>query len=141
MLNVRWIALGAIALIAIGAAACSDDDDDATPTPSVCDEKEALEQSVESLTSLDVVASGTDGLTAAVDQVRTDAQALKETASDTIAPDVDALTAAIDDAQETISGIDSDATLNERIDAVQTALTGIATATSDLKDSLQNECP
>ena len=55
-------------------AACSDDDDDgdATSTPDVCEQSEAVRQSVEDLASLDVIASGTDGLNAAVDNVRTE---------------------------------------------------------------------
>jgi hypothetical protein len=54
-----------------------------------------------------VISSGTDGLAAAVDQVRTDAQALKETVSADLEPDVEALRTAIDDAKSTLSNIDS----------------------------------
>jgi DNA repair ATPase RecN len=131
----------AVAFVALGIAGCSDDDDDsATPTPSVCEQADTLEQSVEDLTSLDVIASGTDGLTAAVDQVRTDAEALKQTASDAIAPEVDALTTAIDDARETVSSLDSDASLSSRIAEIESALEGIATAADNLKDALDQEC-
>ena len=135
------IAIGAVALLALGIAGCSDDDDsNATPTPSVCDQAETLQSSVAELASLDVISSGTSGLTAAVDQVKTDAEALKQTTSDAIAPDVDALQTAIDDAKETLSNIDSAASLSARIADVETALTGIATAAADLKDSIDSEC-
>jgi len=138
----KLITIGAVAVLALGVAACSDDDDDndATPTPSVCDQAETLQSSVADLASLDVISSGTSGLTAAVDQVKTDAEALKTTASDAIAPDVDALQTAIDDAKDTLSNIDSDASLSAKIADVETALTGIATAAADLKDSIDTEC-
>jgi hypothetical protein len=139
----KLIGISAVAVLALGVAGCSDDDDDgdATPTPSVCDQAETLQSSIADLASLNVISSGTSGLTAAVDQVKTDAEALKQTASDAIAPDVDALQTAIDDAKDTISNIDSDASLSARIADVETALTGIATAAADLKDSIDAECP
>jgi hypothetical protein len=39
-----------------------------------------------------------------------------------------------------MSEITDDSTLNERIDAVQTSITGIVTAAGDLGDSLSTEC-
>lgn len=132
-------------VLAAFAVACGDDDDDseATPTPSVCDAKDDLDQSVSDLTDLDILASGTDGLTEAVDKVKTDLAALKTAASDSVAPDVEALETAVSDAEDTLSSINSDSSLNEKIDAVQEALTGIATAAQDLATTLQTEadCP
>jgi hypothetical protein len=58
--------MAATATLLAFAAACGDDDDEATPTPSVCDQKEALEASVQELTDLNILASGTDGLKEAV---------------------------------------------------------------------------
>jgi len=131
------------ALVAL-AAACSDDDDDsgdgATATPSVCDQKEALDQSVEDLTNLDAIASGTDGLTAALEVVQTDLEDLAQTVSADIQPEVEGLETAVSDAEETLSSIGDDASLSEQIDAVQEALTGIGTAAAALGESLQNEC-
>jgi hypothetical protein len=134
------VAMSAALLLVVGACSDDDDDSDATPTPSVCDQRDTLEQSVEDLTNLDVIATGTDGLTAAVDEVKADAEALKQTASDAVAPDVDALTTAIDDGKETIDNIDSDAALSMRIADVETALGGIATAWTNLKTTIDNEC-
>ena len=45
----------------------------------------------------------------------------------------------MDDARDTLSNLD-DASLNERIDAVQAAVTGIATAAADLTTALDSEC-
>ena len=138
----KWIGYTVIAAIVALAVACSGDDDEgeATPTPSVCDQADAVRQSVEGLANLDVIASGTDGLTAAVDDVRTELQALRQTASDEIRPEVEALETAVEDGQETLSNIDSDAKLSEKIADVETALGGIAIAAADLADALNNEC-
>jgi len=137
----KWIGYTVIAAIVALAVACSgDDESDATPTPSVCDQADAVRQSVEGLADLNVIASGTDELTASVDEVRTEVQALRQTVSDEIRPEAEALETAVDDAKETLSGIDDDATLNEKIDDVQTALTGVATAAADLATALENDC-
>ncbi len=131
-----------IAAIAIFAIACGDDDNDssATPTPSVCDAEEALDQAVTNLADLDVVSEGTNALNAAVADVKTELGDLKTAVGSDVADEVDALDTAVSDAEETLSGIDNDATLNEKIDAVQSAFTGVATAAADLKDALSQEC-
>ena len=138
----KWIGYTAIAAIVALVVACSGDDDEgeATPTPSVCDQADAVRQSVEGLADLNVIASGTEGLTAAVDDVRTELQALRQTASAEIRPEVEALETAVDDAKETLSNIDSDATLSEKIADVETALGSVAIAAANLADALNNEC-
>lgn len=147
----KWIfpALAVLAAVfAVAFVACGDDDEGngatATPetaTPSVCDQKDALDQSVEDLENLDVTAEGTNGLTAAVEAVAADLEALAETASAEIEPEVEDLQTAVSDAEETLSGIPDDATLNEQIDAVQEAFTEVGTAAAALDDSLQADCP
>lgn len=135
------IGYSVIAAVVVLAVACSgDDESDATPTPSVCDQADAVRQSVESLADLNVIASGTDGLTAAVDDVRTEVQALRQTVSDDVRPEAEALETAVDDAKETLSNIDSNAKLSARIADVETALGGIAIAAADLANALNNEC-
>lgn len=128
-------------LLALGVfAACGDDDDSATPTPSVCDDADALRESVESLTELDVVATGTDGLKAAIDEVLADVEALAGSASDLLAPDVDTLQQAVEDGRDTLSDIPDDATLVDRLTAVTAALTDISSAWTGLQETLSGEC-
>jgi len=79
-------------------------------------------------------------LTASVDEVRTEVQALRQTVSDEIRPEAEALETAVDDAKETLSNIDSDAKLSEKIADVETALGGIAAAAAALAAALNNEC-
>jgi hypothetical protein len=129
----------AIAMLAI---ACGDDDGegDATPTPSVCDAEEAFQQSVTDLTDINVVSEGTNALNAAVANVKTELDDLKTAVGSGVADEVDDLETAVSDAEDTLSGIDNDATLNEKIDDVQSAFTGVATAAAALKDALSQEC-
>jgi uncharacterized phage infection (PIP) family protein YhgE len=131
-----WIAAAFVALAVV--AACGDDDDEATPTPNVCDQADAVRESVQAVGDIDVLSEGTDALSAAVDEVRTDLQALAGGVSDALAPDVDALTSAVDDARDVLSDITDDSSLNEKIDSVQEALTGIATAWSDLETAVSD---
>ena len=138
----KFILCSLTATIAMLAVACGDDDGegDATPTPSVCDQSEALEQSVTDLTEINVVSEGTDALNAAVANVKTELGDLKTTVSSDVADEVDDMETAVSDAEDTLSGIDNDATLNEKIDDVQSAFTGVATAAAALKDALSQEC-
>ena len=135
-----------IAATILMVVACGDDDEPsdgsngASPTASVCDDKAAVEEAVADLANIDITAEGTNALNAAVDNVKTELQDLKTTVSEDVADEVEGLETAVDDAQETLSGIGDDSTLNQRIDAVQSALTGIATAAEDLTTALQNEC-
>jgi hypothetical protein len=120
--------------------ACSDDDSEATPTPSVCDQAEAVRESVEQLVDLDAVIASDETLIDAVDNVRNELQALRETASDAIRPEITALETAVDDARDTLSSIDDEADFNETITAIENAIGGIASAASELAGALNPEC-
>lgn len=145
----RKLIFPALAILTIALAsmfaACNDDDDDDTSgddtsaTPSVCDQKDAVESAVADLADIDVLTEGTDALNENVAAVRTEVDSLKEIASQDVEEEVDALDTAVTDAEDILSGLD-DATLNEKIDGVQEALTGVATASADLADALSNEC-
>jgi hypothetical protein len=144
---IHWLTLGAILAILAVSFACSDDDDDgddsggdSSATPSVCDQKESVDTAVSDLSDIDVLAEGTDALNAAVADVKTEVQELKAVVSSDVEPEVEAMETAVSDAEDTLSGISDDATLNEKIDDVQSALTGIATAGADLATALENEC-
>jgi len=138
----KFILCSLTAAIAMLAVACGDDDGggDATPTPSVCDAEEALQQAVTNLADINVVSEGTNALNTAVADVKTELDDLKTAVGSDVADEVDDLQTAVSDAEDTLSGIDNDATLNEKIDDVQSAFTGVATAAAALKDALSQEC-
>jgi len=143
----KWIIASALVATLALTAACSDDDDDetdtgddASATPSVCDQKDAVDTAVADLTDIDVSAEGTDALNASIANVQSEVDELKEVVSEDVQDEADALDTALSDADDILSGIEDDATLNEKIDDVQTAITGVVDASEDLATALQNEC-
>jgi gas vesicle protein len=158
----KWIILGTMAVLLALAAACGDDDEttnggtesptngatdgatngatDGATSADVCDQKDAVASAVADLADIDVLEEGTDALNANVENVKTELSDLKETVSEDAQDEVEDLETAVTDAEETLSGITDDSTLNQRIDAVQSALTGIATASTALVSALENEC-
>ena len=139
---IRVIAVLAGALIV--AAACSDDDSNGdangTAVPSVCDEADTLQQSVEELAQLDVIAAGTNGLNAAVDQVRVDVESLSALVGTEVAPEAAALTDAIDQADETFSTLEDQESLLAATAEVALVIVQVATAADNLVTALSFEC-
>ncbi len=139
---IRVIAVLAGALIV--AAACSDDDSNGdangTAVPSVCDEADTLQQSVEQLAQLDVIAAGTNGLNAAVDQVRVDVESLSALVGTEVAPEAAALTDAIEQADETFSTLEDQESLLAAAAEVGLVIAQVATAANDVVEALAFEC-
>jgi hypothetical protein len=146
------IVLSALTLLAI---ACSDDDDNsheaaatateeatATSTPAealdACSQAQALQQSVQDLAALDILEARINGVVSAVDQAKTNAQALKE-ASETLAPDIDAFLIVVNTERQNISRI-SNRQISEEIEDVQSAVARITSAQSQLQAKVDAEC-
>jgi hypothetical protein len=108
-------------------AACGDDDDSSSATTAaptttsaeeaLCADREELTTAVQGLTDLDIVASGTDGLQAALTDVKDSLSGLKESASDNFQPEVEAVESSIQDLETAIS---------------DGSLSGIASAAADV---------
>ena len=140
-------AVAATFAVALLLAACSDDSDSssstteapattAAPTTTVadtCADSEALQTSVAALQDVDVVAEGTDGLTAAVDQVKTDLEAFGSSAGEELQPDVEALQTSVDSLETAIAGFDTDGAAP--VVAAVTAVTESATALIETVDA------
>ena len=144
MLN-KWTLLGlALVLSALFvAAACGDDDSDGESngaTASVCDERETLQQSVDDLAQLDVIAVGTDGLKAASEQVRTDAESLATRVGTEVADEAAALTTAIKLADSTFSTLDDQESLLAATAEVALVIASVAVTGDDLIKALSFEC-
>ena len=138
-----------VAALAIGIllASCSDDEGDSsssatteaattteattTTVATTCADPEALQSSFAALEDVDVVAEGTDGLTAAVDQVKTDLEALGASASEELQPDVEALQTGIESLETAIDGFDTDGAA-----PVVAAVTTVAESATALVDAL-----
>lgn len=96
-----------------------------------CADRDALRDSIGALADVDVVADGTNGLTAAIDDVSDDLAAVRESAGDDMQPEVDAVRSALDDVQTAVSNGPTD-----DLEGTADALSTLASSTSDLLDAL-----
>jgi hypothetical protein len=102
------------------------------PSGDVCTDREALRTSVDALKDLDVVAEGTNGVTAAVSAVKDDLAALRSSAGPELQPHVEAVQDAVDKLETAVANLDSGGGA-----AAVTAAAGVATSARRLLDSLQ----
>ena len=139
---VRVIVVLAVSLIV--AAACSNDDSNGdangTAAPSVCDQADTLQQSVDDLAQLDVIAAGTNGLNAAIDQVRSDVESLSVLVGTDVADEAAVLTDAVEQADETFSTLENQESLLAATADVGLVIAQVATAADGLKEALSFEC-
>lgn len=139
---IRVIVVLAVSLFV--AAACSDGDSNGdgngTAAPSVCDQADTLQQSVDELAQLDVIAVGLDGLNAAVDQVTVDLESLSVLVGTETADEAAALKDAIERADETFSTLEDQESLLAATADVGLVIAQVATAADGLKEALSFEC-
>ncbi len=140
ILRVIAVLAGALVL----AAACSDDDSNGdangTAAPSVCDQADTLQQSVDELAQLDVIAAGTNGLTAAMEQVRSDVESLSVLVGTDVVDEAAALTDAIEQADETFSTLEDQESLLAATADVALVIAQVATAANEVVEALSFEC-
>ena len=146
--STRGIVRAIVAALAVGVllTACSDDGDSSSSATSeavttteattttvadTCADAEALQSSVAELQDVDVVAEGTNGLTTALDQVKSDLEALGTSASEELQPDIEALQTGIDSLESAIDGFDTDGAA-----PVVAAVTAVGEAATALIDAV-----
>ena len=88
----RLAAALCLGVLALGA--CGSDEESAQDQ--YCQAGDDLQSSLASLVDLDLIASGTDGLNDAIEQVSDDVDALRDSASDAATDDVEALEASVE---------------------------------------------
>ena len=123
-------------------ASCGGDDDDddsssaatTTTTASVCADREALQTSVDSLKNVDLVAEGTNGANAAIDDVQEDLTALQTSASAELQPEVQAVQDDVDALKTAAENLDSGGAAGAADAAA--AVADVASSASTLLDSL-----
>jgi uncharacterized protein YoxC len=126
------IALGAVALTGCG-------DDESSAQEEYCEAGESLRTSVAALADLDLIAGGTDGLTAAVDAVEDDVNDLRDNASDAAADEVDALEQSVDDLESAFSDLAGEIS-TENASALAAAVQNVGAAAQAVYDTL-TDCP
>ncbi len=131
----RWASIPGVVVALVLAAStltsCGGDD----PQADYCAAGEALQTSLTSLTDLDVIAVGTDGLREAFTQVRDDMSEVRSTASDAVADDVGALDDALAGLDTALSDLGGELT-SENADAVRAALDDVRAASRGVLDTL-----
>ncbi len=99
----------------------------------MCADREALSSSVDALKDVDVAAEGTNGVTAAVADVKTDLEALRASAGPELQAQVDDVESALDDLDAAAADIDS-----EGAAAALTAVGNVATSAATLLESVDD---
>jgi hypothetical protein len=161
-MTTRLRLLGPILAVALVAAACggaasptpvvTDAPATAAPTAStapaessapeaVCEDAAAFRASLEALTSLRLVEVGTSGVRAAVDDVKTSAEALLVSSRDLIGPPVTNLLAAVTALQATLTGLGDQPSLGAGLVAVRAAIAEIRSAADEVEAALETSCP
>ena len=103
------------------------------PSADACADRQALRDSIAALADIDVVAEGTNGLTAAVDAVKADLEKVQASAGSTVKPQVQAVKDAIAAAEAGLQNLGDGGAAE-----VEAALTDLSTATTTLLTSLED---
>jgi hypothetical protein len=96
----------------------------------------AVQESITALKGLDLTATGTDGLTAAVTAVETALTGLSNTAGTTATAERDALKASLESLKTAVSGLTGDATVREKAAELATAIAGVQAAATSLQAAM-----
>jgi hypothetical protein len=112
----------------------------ATPG-AVCTDAAAFRASVTALTGLQLAEVGVSGVTAALTDVQSSAQALLVSGKDLVAQPLANLQTAVQGLQTTLAGLGGQAGLGAKVVAVKAAIDQIKTAAIDVEAALGTACP
>lgn len=130
----RLAVVACIGVLTLGA--CGSDEESAQDQ--YCQAGADLKSSLASLVDLDLLASGTDGLNEAIEQVSDDVDALRDSASDATVDEVDALQASVDGLKDAISTLGGDLS-SDNATAVRDAI-GAVSASAQAVTSTLSDC-
>lgn len=142
-------------LVTVLVAACSSDNDSSSSSGStgsksgsatasssadVCEDYANLESSLNNLTNLKLTAVGTDGLTAAVNDIKSDLTALKSSSKDQYSSQIDALNTAISNIQSTLSSLNG-GSITSQLGTLATQVAAVGAAAVSLRNAVKGTCP
>ena len=141
MTRLRVVALPLMVILALAAAGCSDDNG-GTPTAATsgCDEVNALQDSLTSLTEVDLVNDGTDALQSAVSDVKTDLDAAVSAVGAELEPVVDEVQTAFSDLESALEGVSSAGGLGAAATEIGNAVAELGTALTGLTSEISETC-
>ncbi len=131
---------GAVLLAgALFVAGCGSDDDessdDVSSQDAYCQAGEELRVAIEDLVSLDIIATGTDGLRAAVDSVESSLADLRDAADEAAAEEVEALEESVEAAESSLSDLGEEISVDNAT-AVGSAVAAVGTSAQAVYDTL-----
>ncbi len=129
----RLAAVACLGILTLGA--CGSDEESAQDQ--YCQAGDDLKSSLASLVDLDLIASGTDGLNDAIEQVTDDVDALRDSASDAAADDVEALEASVDALRDSVSTLGGELS-RDNLSAVRDAIAEVSASAQAVISTLSD---
>jgi phage-related tail protein len=138
-------------LLVVGAGACSDDDSsdgsaaETSDADQLCTDWAQTQSAVTALVDVDVVADGTEALSAAVDGVTDTLRPLRESAGEAVGDEVDTLGQSVADLATEVSGLtegpaDEGDGAGSGLVSVGEAVQGVSAAADALGTALEPDC-
>ena len=141
MTRSRTAAFALVPFLALAAlAGCSSDSSSDSSSASTCSDLQDLATEVRGLTDVNLISEGTSGITSQIDAIEAAWTQVESSSDEQFSGQLDALKSALDDLGDTLSGASgSGQPLSEIIGQVETDVTAISTAFTDLTTSAEQE--
>jgi hypothetical protein len=143
----RIIGGTAVLALALTVAGCGSDSDSGSGSSStssaqsaVCKDKRALEDSVKSLTDLDLATAGSGKIKSDARAVQDDLDALGKSVKANLKPEVDALKSAVQGLEDAVEGF-GDQSISQSLRDTGSAISQVASTSADLAQKLDDQCP
>ena len=148
-LHVAIPLIAAVTMLAV--TSCSSNEPESSPsTPATtssssavadgCAELTALETSLVTLSNVNPVSDGLDALNSAVADSKAKLESAASAASEALKPSVEKVQTAFDQLESSLQGVSTD-NLAQSATEIGTALTAVGTSATELKQSLDQDCP
>jgi hypothetical protein len=141
----RRIVFGtAVAALALTVAGCGSDSDSSSSTATsaqqaVCQDRTALEDSVKSLTNLDLATAGEGEIESEAKDVQRNLDALGESVKANLKPEVDALKSAVRGLEDAIRSF-GDQSISQSLQDTGSAISKVGSTSADLAKKLDDQC-
>ncbi len=135
----------AVVALALTVAGCGSDSDSSSSTTTsgqsaVCKDKTALEDSVKSLTSLDLATAGEGKIESDAKDVQKNLDALGQSVKANLKPEVDALKSAVQDLEDAVKNFGNQS-ISQSLQDTGSAISKVGSASADLAKKLDDQCP
>jgi hypothetical protein len=136
----------AVVALALTVAGCGSDSDSGSSSSStgsqqaVCKDKRALEDSVKSLTNLDLATAGEGKIKSDAQDVQDDLDALGKSVKANLKPEVDALKQAVQGLEDAVKSF-GDQSISQSLQDTGSAISKVGSTSADLARKLDEACP